>query len=453
MKVGDELELEFTAVDDRGRGVAHCEGRRVLAPNVFGGERARVRVAALARHSDQAHAHVRELLRPSAERRTPPCPRHEYTPRARPTGDSAGPRRNPACHGCPLMALEHRAQLEQLRARLEAELGLRLEQDIITAGAEFGYRCSSKRLVARRGERLILGSRAAARRRGDYVADMHGCLVEHPRIRAAFDTLEALANELGVQAWEPGLRGQAPRGDLRYVWAKTNGEQVLVTLISGGETSRVPELGARLHATGGVAGVAWSVQPQPGNAIRGRAAQTIAGVDQVRVELAGVEVEVGALGFMQANLELAGRIYRDLIGDAAGALALDLYAGAGITTRLLGRRFTEVVPCESYAESAAGLGVAPERAEDFLQRWRDQGRPRPELVVANPPRAGLGDAVCAGLRSLAAPRLHLMSCSPESLAEDLRRLAPDYELLSLRAYDMLPQTAHLELVAWLVARS
>ncbi len=115
-----------------------------------------------------------------------------------------------------------------------------------------------------------------------------------------------------------------------------------------------------------------------------------------------------------------------------------------MTTRLLAERFDEVEPCESYPESAAALGVAPMRVEEFL-RGREGV---PDLVLANPPRRGLGAAVVDALVALGTPRLHLMSCGPVGLRRDLDQLtAGGYALRSLTAFDTLPQTPHVELVA------
>ncbi|PRP95431.1 23S rRNA (uracil-C(5))-methyltransferase RlmCD [Enhygromyxa salina] len=460
LKVGDEVEVEVGATDARGYGAAPLDGRTVLVPGLFPGERGRVRVEALARHSDQAHAQLRELLRPSPARRELPCPRHEHAVLDR-EAQRAGPRRNPACGGCPLMALDYGAQLELERAWLEAAHGLVLSEPILGVGAqELGYRCSSKRIVTGRAGQLRLGSRAAGKRRGDYVADMHGCRVDHAKIRAAFDGLEQVANELGIEPWREDRRA----GDLRYAWAKTNGEQVLLTLITGStgaEASRAPELGQRLHALGLADGVAWSVQSSRGNAIRGHEATHVVGLERLAVEIGGVQIQVGALGFLQTNLAVAALAYRDLLGLAPGELgeaprgrlAFDLYAGAGVTTRQLRARFDEVLACESHPESAAALGVEPELADAVCRRWREAGRATPDLVLANPPRAGLGRATCEALVELAAPRIHMMSCSAKTLAEDLRRLEDRYEVLGLRGYDMLPQTPHVELVAWLRLRA
>jgi 23S rRNA (uracil1939-C5)-methyltransferase len=448
IEVGEIIEVEATGIDDRGQGLASLgegAGERVLLiPGLFPDERAKVRIEALARHAPRAHARVHALLRPSPSRREPPCSRHEQHQRA--PGDR---RPKPSCGGCPLMALEVDAQREAKRAWIEREYGL--APDSILGGDELGYRWSSKRIVGGEVGRIRLGSRAAGKRRGDHIADMRGCLVDHLLIRAGFDALEDQANELKIEPWHEG------GGDLRYVWAKTNGAQLLLTLICGGEPSRAAlELGPRLHALGIADGIAWSVQSGSGNAIRGGTPELIAGLAQLDLDAGN---ELGPLGFLQPNPVVAAMAYRDLIDlpepsdPLRGDLALDLYAGAGVTTRLLRERFEQVIPCESYPESAARLGVEPQTVETFTRAWLDDARPTPTLIVANPPRAGLGESVCAALRELAAPRVHLMSCSPQTLAADLDRLRDDYELIALRGYDTLPQTAHLELVAWLARRS
>ena len=449
------LELQVDAIDERGQGIAAAEDtadpRSVLIPGLFPGERGEVRIEALSRHTPRAHARLRSVLDPSPARRELPCPRHEDYPPHGPTPLPDRPR--PACGGCPLMAIEIDAQREAKRAWVAREFNLEL--DTLIGAEEFGYRWSSKRVVWGRAGRLILGSRVAGRQKRDRVADMRGCLVDHPLISAAFDALEDRGNALAIAPWTE--RGGEVRGDLRYIWAKTNGVAVILTLITGEPSSRAAdELGPALVEAGVVAGVAHSVQSGAGNVIRGEATRMVAGVDHIAFALAGVELRVGPQGFLQPNPRVAALAYAELVGPDAGepsGLACDLYAGAGVTTALLRERFAEVVPCESYPESAAALGVAPQTAEQFCREWLEAGREPPALIVANPPRAGLGEAVCADLLAIGAPRVHLMSCNPATLRADLDRLDPGYELVGLRGYDTLPQTPHLELVAWLRRRS
>jgi tRNA/tmRNA/rRNA uracil-C5-methylase (TrmA/RlmC/RlmD family) len=170
---------------------------------------------------------------------------------------------------------------------------------------------------------------------------------------------------------------------------------------------------------------------------------------------------------LQPNPEVAEQAYRSLLsahalpvaGDeplsaqAAGrALAFDLYAGAGVTTRALSALFTEVRACEAHPESARALGIEPEPVESFLARAIAAGSAAPDLVIANPPRKGLGAEVCRQLIALAPSALHVMSCGPEGLARDLAQLGERFVLTELEAFDTLPQTPHVELVAKLSRR-
>jgi 23S rRNA (uracil1939-C5)-methyltransferase len=286
---------------------------------------------------------------------------------------------------------------------------------------------------------------------------MSSCLVDHPDLVACLDELASATARLEIEPYDEA-RGT---GDLRYLWLKTDGVgHVLVTLVSAGPTSRAPELAEALSRP---AGVAWCVQPSGGNAMRGEDLRQLSGASALTVSLAGVEVEVGPLGFLQPNPRMAEIAYQDLVRGPTGKppqaadLAFDLYAGAGVTTALLRRAYGEVRACEAFPESARALGILPERAEDFLARSTDA----PGLVVANPPRAGLGDRVASLLNALAyrsrrPMALHIMSCEPAALARDLERLAGGdgaFVELGARAYDTLPQTAHIEVVAWLVSRA
>ncbi|HJL02981.1 MAG TPA: hypothetical protein RMH85_34420 [Polyangiaceae bacterium LLY-WYZ-15_(1-7)] len=433
MRRGDTLPFAPTHLDLDGRGVAEVEGRALHVPDLFVGERAIVEVAHVAKGGPVAHGTIQERLRKHPARRALPCPRH------------AGRGGDARCTGCPLMALGEEAQRAQKVAMLRA-LGLEVDA-VREASAPLGYRWSSKRVAFGGPGRLRLGSFV----RGSHApADMRGCDVDHPRIAAAADELAAKARELHLPAWDE-RRGE---GVLRYVWLKTDGEEVLVTLVTASaDEAPVRRLAERLEEP---AGVCWAVQGGAGNAMRGEAPRVLKGRGALRVALLGGEVEVGPLGFLQPNPRAIARVYEDLLGDEGGAplaggRAFDLYAGAGLTTRALRGRFESVLACEAYPESARALGVEPETAEAFLARQGEGGAGAPELVLANPPRKGLGPKVTAQLAALGAPRVQIMSCGPKGLRRDLDALeAAGYRLAALHAWDTLPQTPHVELVAKLV---
>lgn len=432
IRVGEAIEVDIDRVDRAGDGVGVIDGVDVIVTGVFPGERALVRVLHRSKAAPRLHGRAKAILSPAPDRREPPCERHVE--------------RGGQCTGCPWQGLGEGAQRALKRAMLRDHFGLEVDAVVALADGELRYRGSSKRVVAGRPGALRLGSY----RQGSHeVADMRGCLVDHPAIVAAARELTRAANALEIRPFGPAGEG-AGEGELRYVWFKCDGRGVLVTLIGAASfEARARALAERLRLP---VGVAFSVQEAAGNAIRGAEAIVLAGEGALGVELAGVGVRVGPLGFLQPNPRVAALAYHDLVRGPGGErlsgdLALDLYAGAGVTTGLLRRDFAAVIPCESNPESAAALGQPPVAVDDFLAAYEG---PTPALVIANPPRAGLGPAVVARLAALAAPRLQIMSCSPAALAGDLAGLtAAGYRLVGLRAYDTLPQTPHVELIAWL----
>jgi len=431
VKPGVIAELTVDSLTLDGEGVGRIADREVFCSGVFPGERAQVRIEAVSRHHPRAHARLVELTRRHGARRKAPCVHHES--------------REGHCTGCPLMELGDVAQREAKRAMLKDRFELEVER-VEPAPASLGYRFSSKRVAFGRKGFVYLGSFAHG---SHQPAVMRGCLVDHPRLVETFDVIERAVCELGIVPYDE----KSGQGDLRYVWAKTNGSEVIVTLVTAGTETRVPELVPVL--SGQVAGVLHSVQASRGNAMRGSTSESLFGQREVSIELLGQRVGVGALGFVQPNPEVAGAAYRALTElDAhvtSRQLAFDLYAGTGVTTRVLRQSFAEVVACEAHTESAAALGIAAESVESFLAR--SLSARVPDLVIANPPRKGLGAQVCGSLLSLRAPLLRIMSCGPEALAADLERLSAGYELVSLKAFDTLPQTPHVELVASLRLRS
>ena len=147
------------------------------------------------------------------------------------------------------------------------------------------------------------------------------------------------------------------------------------------------------------------------------------------------------------------------LGDCAGVRVWDLYAGVGETAALLAARGAVVDAVESdppaAREAARGLArwdetvaVHPGRAEILTREL-----PPPDLVIANPPRTGMATDVVQAIRRAGPRRVVYVSCDPATLARDLSRMlaerpdGPGYRLQDVIAFDLFPQTAHVEIVA------
>jgi len=166
--------------------------------------------------------------------------------------------------------------------------------------------------------------------------------------------------------------------------------------------------------------------------------------------------QVSAGAFFQVNRYLVPKLLEEVVAGRQGALAWDLYAGVGLFAQALAQQFERVIAVESSPASMADLtcnlhGQGHKRiTQDTLHFLKSPPSQQPDLVVVDPPRAGLGAEVCQRLAAVQPPRIVYVSCDPATLARDLRTLQPSgYRPVALTLIDLFPQTFHLETVATL----
>ena len=161
---------------------------------------------------------------------------------------------------------------------------------------------------------------------------------------------------------------------------------------------------------------------------------------------------VSAAAFFQANRFLVDELVSVVTGGATGELALDLYAGVGLFSVPLKQSFAQVIAVEasqtSFADLRQNVGQEVKAVRATTAQYLDQASGiRPDLVVADPPRGGLGENVVRGLAKLSAPRVTYVSCDPSTLARDLRTLLGlGYRIDGAHLIDLFPQTYHIESV-------
>jgi 23S rRNA (uracil1939-C5)-methyltransferase len=176
--------------------------------------------------------------------------------------------------------------------------------------------------------------------------------------------------------------------------------------------------------------------------------------------------QVGHLSFFQVNRFLLEDLIDTVLGDSRGSLALDLFAGVGLFTVPLAHRFQRVIGVESNVAAARDLEVNLQQSgaaspsfrqtdvETFLARWHD----KPDLVVLDPPRAGVPPAALARIVKLDPATVAYLSCDPTTLARDLAVLVgsddkPGRFLISeVHLLDVFPQTYHMETLVRLSRR-
>jgi 23S rRNA (uracil1939-C5)-methyltransferase len=415
-----------------GEALGYHEGRTVLVPRALPGERLGVEELRVAK----GVVHVRPLrvLAAAPERAEPPCP---YFGR---------------CGGCHYqhlaVELQPVAKREILRETLRRIGKLVWEAEIpVHAAQPWGYRNQAQLKVASQPD----GSVAL----GFFEAESHRlfpvgtCLILSPR-------LNAVLAELRRPEILPRLAGT----DEIDLLADDRDEQVMITLRARFEFHESREIDtlaqdllARLPGAASVA--AESIE-------RGGELK-VYGKPSLVYRVGDFGYNVSPESFFQASRflipQLVSAVARNCAGNERG-LALDLYAGVGLLSLPLARSFAEVVAVEANRTAAADLaanarahGLANLRAVnqsvfDFLRRF---ARGAPDLVVLDPPRAGLEASAIKLLAALRPRHITYVSCHPPTLARDLGYLAAhSFRLTAVELFDFFPQTFHIEALAKLV---
>ncbi len=382
-----------------------------------------------------ARSRLDEILTASSRRIDPPCP---YFLR---------------CGGCHYQHTDYEHQLELKAAILKENLRriakLELDTELhIHPSPPWNYRNRSRFKVQTAPEFAV----------GYYKFNSHELLaVEECPISSP------LINRALAAAWQLGRAGQIPPG-VQEIEFFANGDdtQLLAEVYCLPETAIEPFSAELKSALAEISSVVFFAARSARAEAQGDAKQ-LGGAGHLiyTTKLASYRVSAGA--FFQVNRHLTDELVDIVVhghrgGDAgATGTALDLYAGVGLFASVLNREFERVIAVESSPTSHADLlynspaNVKAVRSttEQYLENAA--GKLRPDLVVVDPPRSGLGEKVIKGLVMLRAPRITYVSCDPATLSRDLARLLQSgYRVEEAHLVDLFPQTYHLESVFHLV---
>jgi 23S rRNA (uracil1939-C5)-methyltransferase len=382
-----------------GRGLARLDGQATLVPFVLPGEVVRIRVER--ERPGLLEAGLVEVVSASPERTEPLCP--HFT----------------RCGGCHYQHAAYEFQVAQKLAVLREVLRRvgKLEPpdeiDTLTA-SPWGYR--------NRAQFHLVGGAAGYLEAGsNRLCPVERCPICSPKLNEALGVL-----------WKMIRSPRFPRF-LRSIELFTNENEVQINVL---ETDR--PVARRFFD--------WCAESIPG-----------AAAGSLDYAAAGQIHRVSRRSFFQVNRFLIEELVARALFQAEGETAADLYAGVGLFSLPLARRFRSVAAVESGAipirdlefnAARAAVAVSAERctAEAYLERLE---RP-PDFMLADPPRAGLGKTVVRQLLRLRPPRLTILACDPATLARDLGHLtAGGYRLEKMTLVDLFPQTYHIETAAHL----
>jgi 23S rRNA (uracil1939-C5)-methyltransferase len=355
------------------------------------------------------------------------------------------------CGGCHYQHAAYSAQVRMKVAILQETLGragLTTLPTIQThTGEPWTYRNRTRLRVEGRDGVLSVGYN---RRGSNEFLAIQECPILAPILwRAAEALLQVAAENSAATRW---LHGAAEA----EFFSSSDEKKLQMTIFVRKQQAGLNALCERMHQLmPELVSADASLLPPAGPQRRARSPRQLErwGAEGLSYRAAGEDYWVSSGGFFQVNRSLVDELVRIVTAGRQGAIAWDLFAGVGLFSRALAKVFQQVVAVEAAAndlhKSFKGPGKRAVEATtaEFLRSAVVQ-RERPDLIVMDPPRAGVGAEVCALLARIAAPEIVYVSCDPVTLARDLKALvAAGYSIVELHMVDMFPQTFHLETVA------
>ena len=385
----ENLEVEVERILPGGMGLAHAGGKTVFVSLAAPGDRVRVRIDR--QQGDLLFASIVEIITRSPVRIEPPCP---YFGR---------------CGGCDFQQLTYEAQLaakaEIIRDCLHRIARLENVPEIVVTPSPRDWRYRMRATWQIDLEQRGIGYYERGSRR---VCDVADCAVLLPELQQTLERVRAT------------------------------------------ELNEFPRELKHLDVVAGENGV--SLSP-PFAEFE---------TNELSLTVRGEVYHFNAESFFQINPSLLGPLVDSAIADAIGERVVDLYCGVGLFTLPLARQFKNVVAVESNSTATrfarrnvqwAGLSNARVITATVTDWFRnDAARVGPvDFVVLDPPRAGAESAVIKGILDLHPKQISYVSCDPATLARDLKKLlAGGYVIDAITAFDLFPQTHHVETVVRLV---
>jgi 23S rRNA (uracil1939-C5)-methyltransferase len=445
-----ELELRIDSLAYGGNGVARLNGFVVFVRRGLPGDTVRARVTKVKR--SHAEAIAVEVLEPGADRVEAPCAHY------------------PACGGCRFQDLAYERQLEAKAGQVAdamARIGGFTDLELapaVPAESIFHYRNKLEYSFTETPDGVGLGLHRAGR--WDEVLDIEKCWLTTDVGNAIRNAVREWARAEGLSVYDQATH----EGYLRHLIVREgrNTAQALVVLVTApgrldGEErlvetlQRIPEVRSVYHA----------VNDRPAE-VTNVPGKLLWGEDAIEEEILGLRFRVRPNAFFQTNTAMAEVLYSlalEYAGLTGEETVFDLYCGTGTIGLSMAREALTVWGVEVSEESVA---CAIENAElngitntaffagevgDSIEELHERAG-KPDVVVVDPPRAGLSGKALRRIARLEPARIVYVSCNPTTLAGNAKDLVGEYgyRLERARPVDMFPHTPHIETVALFVRR-
>ncbi len=370
------------------------------------------------------------------------------------------------CGGCSLQDISYADQLTLKAQRIQrafGSLGLVPSIPVIPVDEPWRYRNKAELTFGCSEGRMTLGYHAA--RSFWRLVDLEDCLLLPEPSAQVIQEVRTLAEQTGLPAYNP----KTHQGFFRYLiirHSRCRKEVLLCLITTSGNRSIVEKIVDRLmERIPAIASVYWGVSQKLADVAVPEELIHLRGSKYLEDELGPFRLQIHPLSFLQPNGAQAHRLYEQidrLLPETSRRVAWDLYCGIGLVGFYLSKSFQTVygIDVEPHHLEMARINATRNglnnidfrvgRTESLLMDrrfWLQEAKP--DVIALDPPRAGLHPQTLNGILAARPAAIVYLSCNVQSLVRDLQGLLcgfPRYRLSDVMAFDMFPQTPHMELL-------
>ncbi len=453
-------DLHIIDIAEEGKGVAKAEDLVVFVEKAVPGDVVDARVVRKKKNFAEA---VIETLHTSSELRTDPFCQHFGT-----------------CGGCKWQHMQYEAQLQFKYKSVEAALqrlgkvDTSMMEPILGSAEDTYYRnkleytFSNKRWLNRgdMGDTADLEMNALGFHvplRFDKILDIQHCYLQAEPSNTLRNQVRNYALRMGLSFYD--LRNHT--GNLRNLIIRTSstGEVMVVVVFAYVEQEQIDGMMTYLqHEFPEITSLLYIINQKKNDTIFDQEVITFAGRDHIFEEMNGLKFKIGAKSFYQTNSAQAYELYKitkEFAGFTGDELVYDLYTGAGTIANFVAGGVRQVVGIEylptaiedaKFNSSLNGIDNTTFYAgdmKDILTASFIESHGKPDVVITDPPRAGMHADVVARLLEMEAEKIVYVSCNAATQARDIALLNEKYDVVRIKPVDMFPHTQHVENVVLL----
>jgi 23S rRNA (uracil1939-C5)-methyltransferase len=457
----DMVELWVDKMAYGGSGVARLDGLVVFVRGAFPGDRVMARI--VKKKKDYAFADLLEIIDPSPDRVSAPCPYSGY------------------CGGCDFQALKYERQLEYKKEQIKDSMerigsfaGIPIH-DVIPSERIYGYRNKMEFSFSNRPW-LLPEQYANGKDRGSIglglhvkgsfykIIDMETCLLQQDTGNFILREIRRYVRESGVPVYDI----KTHKGFWRFLVLRYSAtyDEWLINLVTAEENrelviSLAQALCDRFES---IRTVVNNINTRKAAVALGEREIILSGDGFIRERIGPYEFQVSANSFSQTNTIGAGVLYRKILEYAklkGSETVLDLYCGTGTIPIFLSGKAREVIGMEILESAVLDANRNRELNNasnccfvlgDIREKLSGIDL-KPDVIIIDPPRAGIHKDIMKHIMGMAVERIVYVSCNPATMARDIARMSEKYVIKEIQPVDMFPHTYHIEAVAKMALRN